>query len=1537
MRLKASLFLVLLIVLLVAQLQILQFDFPPNVYGDVTICTGTKDAYLDQLNPDTNYGTGASIYVRSYYKTSTEQYQNRRSLLEFDISPITAGATINSAVVSLYCSAASTGRTYEFRRVTGEWTETDVTWNTEPATTATHLTTPSSPSATGWYNVTVTLMVQDARAGGTTFGVRIKDYTEDSTTAKLNTFNSKEGANDPFLEVDWTAPTPTYSDVASNTTLAGQPCQFSVLWNDGTNVSGFIFGTNNTGAWANETWVAFTTFYNTTAAWSNVTKTLNSTVGVRVEWNVWCNNTSNVWSNLETQYLITTALVYPTYSNIATNTTRSDYNTQDIINFSVYWTCSDGLLGYQFGSNNTGTWVDDPVVNWTGSPTSAWSNVTKTLTNNTGSLVVWKIYAESIYTVWNNTGDQTLRVWGVKWREFGNGRAMSSGYVIGDADNDGLNEIVYGYGEYIMQREWDGTTFVKNWMKIVYDAGSLVTGFDVCDSNGDGKNEVVVITFGGQFFVYNWTTNPPTTLWSKSYDSVCMKGYDVLGTDVNGDGKDDLVLSFDQRDGSTADPELLVLVWNATSASYDEYPYNAPLLKLNPAATVGDVDQDGRKEIICGMGDHPIGVNTTLCILEWNGTGLQLEWSTILESYVYGVWIGDNDQDSYLEISAAIDPISIGGGSYNQSVYLFSWNGTAYVQEAKITVVDSSPWGIAEALTVNDVDNDNLMETVFISNLIYSFYWNGTAYTQKSYSPINLTAEGWSHITLGYWATPLCQIGQLLNDGINYMITNNFVEESMVYVWTFPQLPLADVYPPTYSNIGYNSTVGGSTCSFSILWNDTYELDTAIFSTNNTGSWQNQTVWTDGNTTSKWANITITLDLKNDVFFRWYCNDTRNNWGDTGIRNFTLTEHFFSVGPSQTFNIAFITLRIAEFWRNVVQSISAVLNVARLVDFFRFASQAIALALQGIGAKIAIYLVDAILTISTSFQATRLAEWLRAVTQSIAMMFESIRLGGWFRSASQTITASLSANRLIDITRTTSLLLGISVITLKLAQFVRASSQTFSFGFATTGIANFVRSVTQSITATLSTQRLGEMFRAASQSIAFALQAVGERIALYLRDATLTIATSFQASRLAEWIKAVSQSVSLTLQSARLSELWKSASQTIAMSLVGNRLIDVTRTATETFTLSLVGSRLAEFVRTASQAVNVNFAVAGLADFFRTVSQAITATLNGQRLIEVTRLAVQTLTFSLQAIGERVGIYLRNVALTIATSLQGSRLAEWIKSASQTFTVGFAVASLADFARSASQTIATVLTGERMVDLLRSASQTITFTLQTIGEKVGIYLRDAALTITTAFQGSRLAEWIKATNQTISVTLGNTRLAQFVRSASQSIVLSLEGVGEKIGIYLRNVLLTITATLNTNRLTEATRQATQTLSLSLSTSRVAQFVAIAVLTITTAFNADHLIDMFRSASQSLNFLLNGERLIEVSRSVSQTIALTLEGFGEMVGNYFRNAVLNIGLTFTVLGEVPAATILLALAIALVVVACVVTFAIAKTQREPEKD
>jgi cyclophilin family peptidyl-prolyl cis-trans isomerase len=98
---------------------------------------------------------------------------------------------------------------------------------------------------------------------------------------------------------------PTYSDVlSSSTTNAGSLCTFSVLWADDANVSGYVFETNNTGVFVNDTWTPFFDFRNQTSAYASVKKTLNSTVGNFVSWRFWCNGTSNRWSAVPLQTLL---------------------------------------------------------------------------------------------------------------------------------------------------------------------------------------------------------------------------------------------------------------------------------------------------------------------------------------------------------------------------------------------------------------------------------------------------------------------------------------------------------------------------------------------------------------------------------------------------------------------------------------------------------------------------------------------------------------------------------------------------------------------------------------------------------------------------------------------------------------------------------------------------------------------------------------------------------------------------------------------------------------------------------------------------------------------------------------------------------------------------------------------------------------------------------------------------------------------------------------------------------------------------------
>ncbi|MCK5473812.1 MAG: hypothetical protein KAI53_00255, partial [Candidatus Aenigmarchaeota archaeon] len=86
--------------------------------------------------------------------------------------------------------------------------------------------------------------------------------------------------------VDTTSP--QYSFNQTNSTEAGEDVLFSLYWEDGTNLAGYIFSFDNgTGTFTNDSYVGMTG----TGNWSNATKRINSTVGCTIQWRVYANNT----------------------------------------------------------------------------------------------------------------------------------------------------------------------------------------------------------------------------------------------------------------------------------------------------------------------------------------------------------------------------------------------------------------------------------------------------------------------------------------------------------------------------------------------------------------------------------------------------------------------------------------------------------------------------------------------------------------------------------------------------------------------------------------------------------------------------------------------------------------------------------------------------------------------------------------------------------------------------------------------------------------------------------------------------------------------------------------------------------------------------------------------------------------------------------------------------------------------------------------------------------------------------------------------
>jgi len=151
-----------------------------------------KDAYISDWPTgnyqNTNFGT-YSDYDAVASSAGGVNYLSR-GLLQFDLSSIPANAVIISAQLSLYNNPTSQQGTHyavpgpndsRLERITSNWDENTVTWNTQPSTTiqnAVNLPPSSSPNE-DYLNISVTNLVTDMMNNpGSSFGFMYRLNTE---------------------------------------------------------------------------------------------------------------------------------------------------------------------------------------------------------------------------------------------------------------------------------------------------------------------------------------------------------------------------------------------------------------------------------------------------------------------------------------------------------------------------------------------------------------------------------------------------------------------------------------------------------------------------------------------------------------------------------------------------------------------------------------------------------------------------------------------------------------------------------------------------------------------------------------------------------------------------------------------------------------------------------------------------------------------------------------------------------------------------------------------------------------------------------------------------------------------------------------------------------------------------------------------------------------------------------------------------------------------------------------------------------------
>lgn len=205
----------------------------PGVVGTVTgnpVGAGTEtiypsqDTWIDQRNPNNNYGTTATLV------TTNKSGELSYPLLQFPLTLVPSGAAINSASLNLYLSAAQTNNTSTVYRMLTPWVGTAATWGDSDGTGTGDWQTAGSfgtsdyvgttdygtiiNTPTGWKSTDVTSLVNGwINSGWTNNGVVL---IAGGTSDKDSSFYSRENTGDvldPYLYVDWSLPAKTGSQV----------------------------------------------------------------------------------------------------------------------------------------------------------------------------------------------------------------------------------------------------------------------------------------------------------------------------------------------------------------------------------------------------------------------------------------------------------------------------------------------------------------------------------------------------------------------------------------------------------------------------------------------------------------------------------------------------------------------------------------------------------------------------------------------------------------------------------------------------------------------------------------------------------------------------------------------------------------------------------------------------------------------------------------------------------------------------------------------------------------------------------------------------------------------------------------------------------------------------------------------------------------------------------------------------------------------------------------------------------------------------